>query len=89
MFGVTTWPRQMEVPFTMQVVFGTVIGGKVVIEGTSLPEGTVVAVFAREEASTVNLSTADEAELLEALDDADRDEGMSAEQFFVRLQRYS
>ena len=73
----------------MQVVFGTVIDGKVVVEGTSLPEGTVVAVFVREEASTVKLSPADEAELLEALDEADRDEGISAEQLFARLQRYA
>ena len=72
----------------MQVVFGTVVDGKVVIEGSSLPEGTVVAVLAREEASAVTLSPAEEAELLEALDEADREEGISAEELFARLQKF-
>ena len=72
----------------MQVVFGTVVDGKVVIEGSSLPEGTVVAVLAREEASAVTLSPAEEAELLEALDEADRQEGISAEELFTRLQKF-
>lgn len=72
----------------MRVVFGTVVDGKVVVEGVSLPEGTAVAVFAREAASTIKLSPADEAELAEALDEADRNEGISAEELFARLQRY-
>lgn len=72
----------------MQVVFGTIVDGKVVVEGMSLPEGTAVAVFAREVASTIKLSPADEAELAEALDEADRNEGISAEELFARLQRY-
>jgi len=72
----------------MQVVFGTIVDGKVVIEGPSLPEGTVVAVLAREEASAVTLSPAEEAELLEALDEADREEGISAEELFARLQKF-
>lgn len=72
----------------MQVVFGTIVDGKVVVEGMSLPEGTAVAVFARDEASTIKLSPADEAELAEALDEADRNEGISAEELFARLQRY-
>jgi len=72
----------------MQVVFGTVVDGKVVIQGPSLPEGTAVAVLAREEASAVTLSPAEEAELLEALDEADRQEGISAEELFTRLQKF-
>ena len=72
----------------MQVVFGTVVDGKVVIQGPSLPEGTVVAVLAREESSAVTLSPAEEAELLEALDGADREEGISAEELFARLQKF-
>jgi hypothetical protein len=72
----------------MQVVFGTVVDGKVVIEGPSLPEGTVVAVLAREETSAVKLSPAEETDLLEALDEADREEGISAEELFARLQKF-
>lgn len=71
----------------MQVITGTVVDGKVVVEGLSLPEGSVVTVFAREE-SPVKLPPAEEAELLEALDDADREEGISAEELFDRLRKY-
>jgi hypothetical protein len=72
----------------MQVASGTVVDGKVVVEGLSLPEGTVVTVFAREDEAPVKLSPAEEAELLEALDEADRDEGISAEELFDRLRKY-
>jgi hypothetical protein len=36
----------------------------------------------------VKLSPEDEAELLEALDEADVEEGISAEELFARLQRF-
>lgn len=72
----------------MQVISGTVVDGKVVVEGLSLPEGMVVTVFAREEESPVHLSPAEEAELLEALDEADREEGISAEELVDRLRKY-
>ena len=72
----------------MQVISGTVVDGKIVVEGLSLPEGTVVTVFARDEESPVKLSPAEEAELLEALDEADREEGISAEELFDRLRKY-
>jgi hypothetical protein len=38
--------------------------------------------------SPVQLSAADAAELLEALDEADREEGISAEELFARLRRF-
>ncbi len=73
----------------MQLVTGTVIDGKVVVEGLALPEGTVVTVLTRDEdEEAVQLSPAEEAELLEALDEADREEGVSAQEFFARLQRF-
>ena len=72
----------------MQLATGTVIDGKVVVEGLALPEGTVVTVLTRGDEETVRLSPADEAELLEALDEADREEGISAEELFTRLQRF-
>ena len=72
----------------MQVATGTVIDGKVVIEGWSPPDGTLVTVVTRESEATVRLSLHDEAELLEALDDADREEGISAEELFERLRRF-
>ena len=72
----------------MQVATGTVIDGKVVIEGLSLPEGTVVTIVTRESDATVRLSPRDEAELIESLDEADREEGISAEELFERLRRF-
>ena len=43
-------------PQREQVVTGTVVGGKVVLDGVSLPEGTVVTVLAKElESATASL----------------------------------
>ena len=72
----------------MQLATGTVVEGKVVIEGLSLPKGTVVTGLTRDEEECVRLSAADEAELLEALDEADHEEGISAEELFARLKRF-
>ncbi len=73
---------------SMQVVSGTVIGGKVVVEGLSLPEGTAVTVLARGDEAVVRLSPKEEGDLLAALDEADREEGVPAEEFFARLRRF-
>ena len=72
----------------MQIASGTIVGGKVVVEGLSLPEGTTVTVLARGDDVAVRLSPQQEAELLEALDEADREEGISAEDLFTRLRRF-
>ena len=72
----------------MQIASGTIIDGKVVVEGLSLPEGTSVTVLARGDESAVRLSPQQEAELLDALDEADREEGISAEELFARLRRF-
>ncbi|MBC5767956.1 hypothetical protein [Ramlibacter albus] len=72
----------------MQLATGTVVNGKVVVEGLDLPEGTSVTVLTRDDELAVKLSPADEAELLEALDEADVEDGISAEELFVRLQRF-
>ncbi len=72
----------------MQVVTGTVVEGKVVLEGASLPEGTVVTVFARDLEETVRLPSALRAELEEALDEADREEGISGDELLEKLRKY-
>ena len=72
----------------MQVVSGTIVGGKVVVEGLSLPEGTAVTVLARGDEAVVKLSPQEEADLLAALDEADREEGIPAEQLLARLLRF-
>jgi hypothetical protein len=72
----------------MQVASGTVVDGKVVVEGLSLPEGTVVTVIARGDEAAVRLPPQQAAELLEALDEADLEEGISAEELFARLRHF-
>jgi hypothetical protein len=72
----------------MQIASGTIVGGKVVVEGLSLPDGTAVTVLARGDELAVRLSSEQEAELLEALGEADHEEGVSAEELFARLRRF-
>lgn len=71
----------------MQVATGTVIAGKLVVEGLDLPDGETVVVLTRETDEEVLLSPEDESELLEAIAEADRGETISAEELFARLDR--
>ncbi len=72
----------------MQITSGTIVDGKVVVEGLSLPEGTLVTILARGDEVAVRLQPKQEADLLEALDEADREDGISAEELFIRLRRF-
>ena len=72
----------------MQVVTGTVVEGKVVLNGTPLPEGTIVTVYVQESGEIVRLPPHLQAELEKAIDDADREEGISAEELFAQLRKY-
>ncbi len=80
--------RAEEYNRIMQVVIGTVIEGKVVLEGASLPEGTTVTVFAKDSEATVRLSPALQAELEDALEEADHEDGISWETLAGKLQKY-
>lgn len=71
----------------MQIATGTVVGGKVIVEGLDLAEGETVTVLTQESEQEVHLSPEDEAELLEAIAEADRGETISAEELFGRLDR--
>ena len=72
----------------MQISSGIIVGGKVVVDGLSLPEGTIVTVLARGDEVAVRLPPQQEAELIDALDEAGREEGISAEELFTRLRRF-
>ncbi len=63
----------------MQVTTGTVVGGKVVVEGVPLVEGSVVAVLSREPAEPFALSPEDENELIAAMAEIERGEFVSAD----------
>ena len=71
----------------MQIATGTVVNGKVVVEGLDLSEGETVTVLTQESEQEVHLSAEDEEELLEAIAEADRGETVSAEELFARLNR--
>jgi hypothetical protein len=71
----------------MQLVTGTVVEGKVVLSGVTLPEGAVVTVLAQEPQPSVKLPAHLQAELEEALADADREEGISADELFAKLEQ--
>jgi hypothetical protein len=73
--------------FPMQIATGTVVGGKIVIEGDPLPEGAVVTILAREADETFEVPPELEAELLESIAQAERGEAISAEELLKRLRR--
>ena len=72
----------------MQVVTGVVVGGRVVLEGASLPEGTAVTIFAPEAQASVCMPAALQVELEEALDEADREEGITGDELLEKLRKY-
>ena len=72
----------------MKLLAGRVKEGKVVLTGASLPEGTLVAVYAPETAGPVRLPANLQAELEEAIAEANGEEGISAEELFAQLEKY-
>jgi stringent starvation protein B len=71
----------------MGIATGTVVGGKVQVDGVTLPEGAVVTILTREHGAGFTLSIEEENDLLESIAEADRGETISAEELFVRLDR--
>ena len=71
----------------MQLATGTVVGGKIVVVGEPLPEGTVVTILAREAHETFEVPPELESELLESIAQADRGETTSAEEVLRRLRQ--
>ncbi len=73
--------------FAMQLATGTVVGGKIVVEGDPLPEGAIVTILAREADETFEVPPELEAELLESIAQAERGETISADELIERLRR--
>ena len=71
----------------MQLATGTVVAGKIVVEGDPLPDGTVVTILAREAHETFEVPPELEAELLESIAQADRGEAIAADELLQRLRR--
>lgn len=72
----------------MQIATGTVVDGKVVLEGVILPEGALVTVLSADTELSIRLSAAGEAALLAALDEADQEPGTPADEVLDRLRKY-
>ena len=71
----------------MKMATGKVVGGKVVVEGVALEEGTSVTVLAKDDEAGFDLTQEQEAELLLSIAEADRGETVSAEEVLAKLAR--
>ncbi len=71
----------------MKVATGTVVDGKVVIEGVSLAEGSTVTVLLRGDDEDFDLSAEDEEALLKSVAEIERGEFITGEQLIERLRR--
>lgn len=71
----------------MQVISGTVVEGRVLLQDVVLPEGARVTVLTRGADEGFTLSSDDEDELVEALAEIDRGEFVSLEQLLATLPR--
>ena len=71
----------------MKIATGKVVDGKVVVEGATLEEGSVVTVLTREAEGTFELTPEEEAELLLSIAEADRDETVPGEEVLESLPR--
>ncbi|MGB8433586.1 MAG: hypothetical protein WCE38_04950 [Burkholderiales bacterium] len=72
----------------MKVATGTVVDGKVVVEGESLAEGTKVTVVLREDEESFDLTPEEEAELLASMAEIERGEYITADELLERLRRF-
>jgi hypothetical protein len=66
---------------------GTVVAGKVVVEGDALPEGASVTVLAPEDDETFELGPEEEAALRAAMAEGDRGEVIGADEVLRGLRR--
>jgi hypothetical protein len=70
----------------MKVITGTVVDGKIVVEGEPLEDGSKVMVLAPEgDDDTFELPPEQEAILLQAIEEIERGEGMDARKFLKEL----
>ena len=73
----------------MQVATGTVVDGKIVVEGAKLPEGAVLTVLSRGAAERFSLTAEEENELLEAIAEIERGDFVTLEQLVSSLPNQS
>jgi hypothetical protein len=69
----------------MQVATGTVVNGKIVLEGVPLAEGAVVTVVSRGADESFSLTTSQEDDLIAAMAEIERGEYVSLEDLLKSL----
>jgi hypothetical protein len=69
----------------MRVANGKVVEGKVVTDGAPFEDGASVTVIAADDAETFELGPEDEAALLAAIEEADRDEVVDGAELIAKL----
>jgi hypothetical protein len=72
----------------MKIATGTVVDGKVVVEGENLTEGSTVTVLLRDDEEGFELTPEEEGKLLESIAEIERGEFISGEQLLERLRRF-
>lgn len=72
----------------MKVATGTVIDGKIVVEGEPLAEGAKVTVVLREDEETFDLTPEEEAELLASITEIEQGQYITADELLERLRRF-
>jgi hypothetical protein len=73
----------------MQVATGTVVNGKIVLEGVPLAEGAKVTVITRGADESFSLSEAQENALLDSIAQIERGEYATLEQLLTSLPKHS
>jgi len=73
----------------MQIATGTVIDGKIVLEGVPLAEGAVVTVISRGADESFTLTEAQEDELLAAMAEIERGEYVTLEDLLQSLPKHT
>jgi hypothetical protein len=71
----------------MRAAFGKFVAGKVILDGEPFEDGADVVVLAADDSGTFELSPEDEAELLEAIAEIDRGEGIDGAEVLRVLKR--
>ena len=72
----------------MKVATGTVIDGKIVVEGELPAEGTKVTVVLREDEETFELTPEQEEELLASIAEIERGDYITGDELLERLRRF-
>lgn len=71
----------------MKIITGHVVDGTIVVDGERLEEGTTVTVLAEEDGESFELSAHDEAELLLAIEQANRGDVINGDEIRRLSQR--